>query len=285
MERLAERVIAAPVSCLPALVRRIAGRVAAGELPPPPPPLASAEERREVARRRISPGRSLAALRPDLVQELHPTRNGEIDPSMLGPYSVRKLWWHGRTCGHEWRTSPQSRVSGGYGCPWRAVTQRAATRQGTFAPGRSLAALRPDLAEELRDLDPNALGTGSRIRARWCCPACGHEWSTTVKHRVVGSGSPCCVQLRVTAGRRRVPRERSLGSLQPGLAEQLHPTRNGKLDAYSLGINTRQDVWWRCPQCEHAWRAGVRGRAAGSGCPRCGGGRGRKEHRSDDCDQ
>src|SRR5450432_2861735 len=66
-------------------------RVAAGELPLPPPPPASAQKRREIARRRISPGRSLGALRPDLVAELHPVRNGDLDPFMLGPSSAQKL--------------------------------------------------------------------------------------------------------------------------------------------------------------------------------------------------
>jgi transposase-like protein len=244
-------------------------RVAAGELPAPPTPPASAEERRERARRRISPGRSMAALRPDLVRELHPTRNGELDPYMLGPSSLQKLWWRCPECRHEWHTSSQSRVGGGYGCPRCAAAQRAAARRGTFAPGRSLAALRPELAEELRDLDPSTLGPGSRTRAWWRCSECGHDWASTVKQRAAGHGCPRCAQQRVAAARRRVPPERSLAAIHPDLVAQLHPTRNGELDPYSLGINTRQDVWWRCPDCEHEWRTRVRGRAAGSGCPRC----------------
>ena len=150
-------------------------RVAAGELPPPPAPSASAQQRREIARRRISPGRSLGALRFDLAAELHPTRSGDLDPYMLGPSSLQKLWWCCEACGHEWQISSASRVAGGYGCPRCAVARRAAARRGAFAPGRSLAALLPDLAAELRDLDPDTLGPGSRTRAWWRCAACGHE--------------------------------------------------------------------------------------------------------------
>ena len=36
-----------------------------------------------------------------------------------------------------------------------------------------------------------------------------------------------------------------------------------------LGVSTRQEVRWRCPDCGQQWRARVRARAAGSGCPRC----------------
>jgi hypothetical protein len=50
----------------------------------PPLPAAEAQKRREIARRRISPGRSLGALRPDLAAELDPTRNGELDPLPAG---------------------------------------------------------------------------------------------------------------------------------------------------------------------------------------------------------
>ena len=244
-------------------------RIAAGELPAPPAPPPSPQQRREMAQRRISPGRSLATLRPDLARELHPTRNGELDPFTLGLSSSQRLWWRCPACRHEWHTSPHSRVGGGYGCPRCAAAQRATARQGTFASGRSLAAVRPELARELRDLDPSTLGPGSRTRAWWRCSQCGHQWATTVKHRAAGHGCPRCAQQRVANARRRVPAERSLAAICPDLVAQLHPTRNQDLDPYSLGINTRHDVWWRCPDCGHEWRARVRRRAAGSGCPRC----------------
>ena len=244
-------------------------RVAAGELPLPPPPPESIEKRREIARRRISPGRSLGAVRPDLAAELHPTRNGDLDPYMLGPSSIQKLWWRCAACGHEWQTSSASRVAGRYGCPRCAVTRRAVARQGTFAPGRSLAALHPGLAAELRDLNPDTLGPGSRTRARWRCAQCGHEWEQTIKQRVAGHGCPRCALAHRAAARRRVPAERSLAVLHPALAAELDRTRNGDLDPLTLGVSTRQEVWWRCPDCGQQWRARVRARAAGSGCPRC----------------
>ena len=244
-------------------------RIAGGELPDPPAPPDSAQQRSEIARRRVSPGRSVGALHPDLVAQLHPTRNGNLDPYLLGPYSTQKVWWQCPECGHEWQTSPHTRVGSAHGCPGCAIARRAAARQGSFAPGRALAAVRPDLAAELRDLDPNTLGPGSRTRAWWRCGQCAHEWVTTVKQRVAGNGCPRCALQRRAAGRRRVPSERSLAVLHPDLAAQLHPTRNGDLDPFTVGINTRHDAWWLCPDCGHEWCTRVRGRASGSGCPRC----------------
>ena len=69
--------------------------------------------------------------------------------------------------------------------------------------------------------------------------------------------------------RRRASPERSLAALYPALAAELHLTRNGDLDPFALGVSTRQEVWWSCPDCGHEWRTRVRARTAGSGCPRC----------------
>jgi hypothetical protein len=48
--------------------------------------------------------RSLGALRPDLLEEWHPTLNRQlersgVDPSRLGTRSERTVWWKCRDCG------------------------------------------------------------------------------------------------------------------------------------------------------------------------------------------
>lgn len=66
----------------------------------------------------------------------------------------------------------------------------------------------------------------------------------------------------------RVPRWRSLGSVRPDLATELDPSRNGKLDAYSIAAGSDRKLWWRCGE-GHAWHASVAHRARGRGCPVC----------------
>jgi hypothetical protein len=44
----------------------------------------------------------------------------------------------------------------------------------------------------------------------------------------------------------QLPRWRSLAVKRPELAAELHPTRNGDLDSYSVGPGSRRKVWWRC---------------------------------------
>ena len=56
--------------------------------------------------------RSLAALRPQLASELHPTRNGDLDPGTVAVHSRRVVWW----CCPSWRRRTDWRAS------WRSST-------------------------------------------------------------------------------------------------------------------------------------------------------------------
>jgi DNA-directed RNA polymerase subunit RPC12/RpoP len=100
----------------------------------------------------------------------------------------------------------------------------------------------------------------------WRCGTCGHEWRTLLSTRTRGHGCPEC-QRSASIGRRRpVPRERSLAGLRPDLAAELHPTRNGDLDAFTVARWSVQPVWWRCGTCGHEWRVTPQNRKR---CPRC----------------
>jgi hypothetical protein len=74
--------------------------------------------------------RSLAVRHPELVEQLHPKRNGQIDPLEIAAGSNQKLWWR-CAAGHEWQATvhnrprdgaapsvPPPRTCGGCAC-WR----------------------------------------------------------------------------------------------------------------------------------------------------------------------
>ena len=48
---------------------------------------------------------------PWLVSEWHPTKNGDLLPSMISPYSSKKVWWKCKR-GHEWQASVSNRFQG-----------------------------------------------------------------------------------------------------------------------------------------------------------------------------
>lgn len=140
--------------------------------------------------------RSLAQVRPDLVRELHPTRNGDLQSSALAAGSHQRVWWRCVDCGHEWEASPTNRVGRGSGCPACAVRSRSRARR-VVPVERSLTVLRPDLAEEWppsrnRPTEPQSTGVGSNMKVWWKCRACGHEWSARVSSRASGAGCPEC---------------------------------------------------------------------------------------------
>ena len=57
---------------------------------------------------------SLAIANPDLAQEWHPTKNGELLPEYVSAYSNKKVWWQCKE-GHEWQASVNTRNKG-HGC-------------------------------------------------------------------------------------------------------------------------------------------------------------------------
>jgi predicted nucleic acid-binding Zn-ribbon protein len=151
--------------------------------------------------------RSLVDRRPDLAAELHPTRNGTLEPERLGVWSSERVWWRCARCGREWQTAVLGRSAQGGGCPDcgpRAAADSPRHRPRRPLHERSLAALRPDLVNELHPtrnagLDPCTIGVWSRRRVWWRCTDCAHEWETTVMNRQQGNGCPRCVNARRAA--------------------------------------------------------------------------------------
>ena len=219
--------------------------------------------------------RSLAALRPEVAVDWHPTRNRAIEkegltPRTMGPKSTRAVWWCCQICKHVWLTGIRLRCEGA-GCP---ACYKSALRES------SLALRHPDLATEWHptrnpSFDPAVIGHASARRVWWRCRECGHEWRATVKHRTLRSqGCPECGKRRLaeyaaSAQRWRVPRDKSIGVRHPELLSEWHPDRNEGLDPFAVGTGSNLRVWWQCGVCGFEWDARPGHRCDGAGCPRC----------------
>lgn len=111
-------------------------------------------------------------------------------------------------------------------------------------------------------LIPETVSYGSKRRVWWRC-ANGHSWQAAVHTRSgSGTGCPYC------SGRRAISGETDLATRYPDLAAEWHPTRNGDLSPADVLPGSHRLVWW---QCEHGneWRAQIKSRVAGTGCPVC----------------
>lgn len=69
---------------------------------------------------------------------------------------------------------------------------------------------------------------------------------------------------------RKMKRYPGLASFRPDMAEQWHPTKNGRLSSRDVTARSGRKVWWMCPE-GHEWQATVASRSSGGGCPVCSG--------------
>jgi len=59
---------------------------------------------------------NLEVIFPDIVKELHPSKNDNLNSYTISPYANKSLWWLCRK-GHEWTDTVNHRTASGRGCP------------------------------------------------------------------------------------------------------------------------------------------------------------------------
>ena len=102
---------------------------------------------------------------------------------------------------------------------------------------------------------------GSHKKVWWTCLK-GHEWQTIVVARTRGSGCPVCANQVILSG------YNDLLSIDPELASEWHPTKNGELKPDMVAPQSNIKAWW-LGKCGHEWYALVSDRTNGRGCPIC----------------
>jgi Probable Zinc-ribbon domain len=131
---------------------------------------------------------------------------------------------------------------------------------------KSLAVTHPAIAKEWHPskngkLKPQNFTYGSNVKVWWKCSK-GHEWQTTVNNRYSqNKGCPYCYGRFATE-------ENCLLNVNPNLAKQWHPIKNGALTPRDVKPNSGKKVWWLCPE-GHEWEAVIQSRNKGNNCPYC----------------
>ena len=202
--------------------------------------------------------RSLASLYPEIAREWDSLRNSPLEPTMFTPGSNERMWWRCRN-GHEWPAPIYHRAMGS-GCPYCSGNKAA--------DDNNLAVENPALAKEWHptengDLTAFDVTPGSDRKVWWKC-AQGHEWPAVIENRAIqGSGCSYCLG-------RRASKDNNLALRFPELAAEWHPKRNGDLSPDAVVPGSQRKVWWKCKN-DHEWRAVIKSRKNGSGCPHCAG--------------
>jgi hypothetical protein len=212
------------------------------------------------AGKKILPGfNDLATQHPELLQVWHPTEN-TVAPETLSSTSKKIVWWKEETCNHEYELSVFARLKAKkcQVCAGRVIVEGV----------NDLAFLRPDLAAEWHptkngELTPEHIGVGSNRKVWWVCDK-GHEWNTPVYSRTSRNptGCPYCARKQVYSG------FNDLVTVNPVLAEEWHPSKNGELTPANVTAFSSRKVWWVCDK-GHEWEATVNGRNQGRNCQKC----------------
>ncbi len=203
----------------------------------------------------------LATLNPELAKEWHPTKNGNLTTSDVIPGSYKKAWWKcSKGNDHIWQAIIEDR-NNGTGCPICSNKK--------VVKSNCLATLNPKLAKEWHPTKNDELTTdkvtpGSSKKSWWTCPKSDdHEWQATIAHRNNGTGCPICAGQKVASSN-------CLTTLNPKLAKEWHPTKNGELNPDKVTSSSGKKVWWKCSKGDdHEWQAIIANRNKGIGCPIC----------------
>jgi len=107
----------------------------------------------------------------------------------------------------------------------------------------------------------------SNKKAWWICednPQ--HEWVAVIAKRSMGRGCPYC------AGK-AICKDNSLLVINPELAKEWHPLKNGSLKPQNVRPNSHKEIWWLCKKnSKHEWIAKITDRhSKRNGCPFCSG--------------
>lgn len=211
---------------------------------------------------------SLLETFPDIATQWDYERNKGLTPADVTHGSNKIVWWTCSHCGHSYkkrisnRTAPAKRKTESEKCP--------ICLGRVIVPGfNSLKAKFPEIIErewdfEKNTIDPDTIPPTYRKKMWWICPN-GHSYESLPGNKIYHKGGNCPY-----CSSQKLCRESSLGYLNPELAKEWHPTKNGSLTPFDVFANTNQYIWWLCLKCGYEWRAkGCNRNLNKRGCPHC----------------
>lgn len=207
--------------------------------------------------RRVTPGvNDLLTNNPELAAQWHPTKNGNLTPSMVASTTAKKVWWQAED-GHEWQARVVDRA-GSTKCP---VCAGSYIQQGI----NDFASQRPDILPYVhptknKGFNPEKVAKTSNKNIWWLCEQ-GHEWKQDIQGM---RNCPVC------AGRKLVTGVNDLMALHPELGREWDNKKNASpADKITLK-NLTSERFWICPE-GHSWKTSIQSTLNGKTCVVCSG--------------
>ena len=208
---------------------------------------------------------SLAEARPDLAKEWNYEKNGDLKPEDVSYGSNKKVWWkldyavptdyqveslRGKFFKFEWEASIGSR-SQGRDCPYL-------TGKAVWSGFNDLATVNQELAAQWHptkngNLKPTQITANANKKVWWLLrykvpndypvkslrgKLFKFEWEAYISNRNRRQGCPYLI------GKAVWPGFNDLATINPELAAQWHPTKNGNLNPTQITANTTKKAWW-----------------------------------------
>jgi len=212
---------------------------------------------------------SLASKFPKIAKEWHPTKNKDLTPNEVAPYSSKKAHW---VCerGHVWATVISSRTLRNTGCPECFKQRQRLLKTGYSSkatPKNNLQVSYPGVAKEWhptknKDISPKEIAPYSSKKAHWLCEK-GHEWEVPVFSRTRSKTKcPYCLG-------RKPSSKHNLSYKFRKISKEWHPTKNKQITPKDVTPSSSKEVYWLCDK-GHVWWASVNNRTNHkTKCPAC----------------
>lgn len=213
-------------------------------------------------KRTVVASNCLATTHPELAQEWHLIKNGDITPYNVSAGSHNKAWWKcPKGDDHAWQATIDSRAKG-IGC--------SICSNKTIVLSNCFATTHPELAKEWHskkngDVTPYNVSAGSHKKVWWkCAKGDDHIWQATINSRARGNGCGICANKTIVLSN-------CLATTHPDLAQEWHSKKNGDVTPYNVSAGSHKKVWWKCAKGdEHEWQAVIKNRKK-HGCTICSG--------------
>lgn len=232
----------------------------------------------------IWPGfNDLETTNPELAKQWHPTKNGDLKPADVTAGSGKRVWWllpyddikTGKHFDFEWQAVICNRNKNTGGCPYLSGKM-------IYQGFNDLQTTNPELAKQWHptkngDLKPTNVMANSNKIVWWMYQYnnlndgthFNFEWKASINSRNRGSGCPYLSGHAVYRG------FNDLQTVNPELAKQWHPTKNGNLKPTDVTANSEKKVWWFLSYHDEKtgknfnfeWKSMIGNRNNGNGCP------------------
>lgn len=182
---------------------------------------------------------------PNVINEWHPDRNGDLKPEMVTAGSDKKVWWICLETGAPYQATVNKKVAG--------TKSPYVANKKVLAGYNDLASQAPlevvgQFSEELNKVSANEVIVSSAKKYKWICPTYGLVFEDEVRARVKHILSP------FEMGTKVIPGVNDLATQNPDLSAQWDFERNKTLPSETFPYSNKK-VFWRCPVTNKSWES------------------------------